>query len=177
LQRSIRLGTLTLAIEKHYNELVTYDVVDMEACHVLLGRPWQHDMDATHQGKSNMYLFKCSRKTIAMLSLGVVSPKTRLENKTLVTLVASPKELQAKRKETRVSYALVVKGVEDAMENAILAVIKLLLAEFGKIVTDDTPVALLPLRNIQHQIDLSRKTTLLVSISNEVLGFDSIKEL
>nr|GEV61298.1 transposon Ty3-I Gag-Pol polyprotein [Tanacetum cinerariifolium] len=25
------------------------DVVDMEACHVLLGRPWQHDMDATHQ--------------------------------------------------------------------------------------------------------------------------------
>nr|GEY21695.1 transposon Ty3-I Gag-Pol polyprotein [Tanacetum cinerariifolium] len=30
--------------------------------------------------------------------------------------------------------------------------------------------------NIQHQIDLSRKTTLLVSISNEFLGFDSITE-
>ncbi|GJY94069.1 transposon ty3-I gag-pol polyprotein [Tanacetum coccineum] len=28
-----------LAIGKHYNELVTCDVVDMEACHVLLGRP------------------------------------------------------------------------------------------------------------------------------------------
>ncbi|GJV35479.1 transposon ty3-I gag-pol polyprotein [Tanacetum coccineum] len=41
----------------------------------------------------------------------------------------------------------------------------------------DTQDALPPLRNIQHQIDLSRKTTLLVSISNEVLGFDSIKEL
>ncbi|GJV23614.1 transposon ty3-I gag-pol polyprotein [Tanacetum coccineum] len=39
-----------LAIGKHYNELVTCDVVDMEACHVLLGRPWQHDVDATHQG-------------------------------------------------------------------------------------------------------------------------------
>ncbi|GKE60239.1 hypothetical protein Tco_1510606, partial [Tanacetum coccineum] len=38
-----------LAIGKHYNELVACDVVDMEACHVLLGRPWQHDMDATHQ--------------------------------------------------------------------------------------------------------------------------------
>ncbi|GKC34721.1 transposon ty3-I gag-pol polyprotein [Tanacetum coccineum] len=33
------------------------------------------------------------------------------------------------------------------------------------------------MRNIQHQIDLSRKTTLLVSISNKVLGFNSIKEL
>ncbi|GJW85549.1 hypothetical protein Tco_0158694, partial [Tanacetum coccineum] len=59
-----------LAIEKHYNELVTCDAIDMEACHVLLGSPWQHDM-------------------------GIVSPKTKLENKTLVTLVASPKEFQA----------------------------------------------------------------------------------
>ncbi|GJU50909.1 transposon ty3-I gag-pol polyprotein [Tanacetum coccineum] len=71
----------------------------------------------------------------------------------------------------------VVKGVEDFMENAIPAVIKPLLAEFGKIVTDDTSDALPPLRNIQHQSNLSRKTTLLVSISNEVLGFDSIKKL
>ncbi|GJV08719.1 RNA-directed DNA polymerase [Tanacetum coccineum] len=74
-----------LAIGKHYNELVTCDVVDMEACHVLLERPKQHGVDATHQ-------------------------------------VASPKEFQAKRKETGVSYALVVKGVEDDMENAISTV-------------------------------------------------------
>ncbi|GJZ71592.1 hypothetical protein Tco_0635443 [Tanacetum coccineum] len=101
----------------------------------------------------------------------------KLENKTLETLVASPKDFQAERKETEVSYALVMKGVNDVMENAIPMVIKPLLAEFGKIVTDDTLDALPPLRNIQHQIDLSRKTTLLVSISNEVLGFNSIKEL
>ncbi|GJV22324.1 putative nucleotidyltransferase, ribonuclease H [Tanacetum coccineum] len=139
-----------LAIKKHYNELVTCDVVDMESCHVLLGRPWQHYVDSTHQGKSNMYLFKWSEKTIAMLPLSVVSPKTKLENKTLVTLVASPKDFQAERKETGVSYALVMKGVEDVMENAIPAVIKPLLAEFGKIVTDDSPDSLPPLRNIQH---------------------------
>ncbi|GJU17311.1 transposon ty3-I gag-pol polyprotein [Tanacetum coccineum] len=156
-----------LAMGKHYNELVTYDVVEMETCHVLLGRPWQRDADSTHQGKSNMYLFKWCRKTIAMLSLSVVSPKTKLENKTLATLVASPKDFQAERKETGVSYALVMKGVNDVMENAIPVVIKPLLAEFGKIVTDDTPEALPPLRNIQHQIDLSRKTPLLVSISSE----------
>nr|GEV01653.1 RNA-directed DNA polymerase, eukaryota, reverse transcriptase zinc-binding domain protein [Tanacetum cinerariifolium] len=131
----IEICKVPLDIGKHYNELVTCDVVDIEACH------------------------------------------TKLENKTLVTLVASPKEFSAERKETGVSYALVVKGVEDVMENAIPAVIKPLLAEFGKIVTDDTLDALPPLRTIQHQIDLSRKTTLLVSISNEVLGSDSIKEL
>ncbi|GKA91213.1 transposon ty3-I gag-pol polyprotein [Tanacetum coccineum] len=166
-----------LAMGKHYNELVTCDVVDMETCHVLLERPWQRDVDSTHQGKSNMYLFKWCGKTIAMLSLSVVSPKTKLENKTLATLVASSKDFQAKRKETGVFYALVMKCDNDVMENAIPVLIKPLLAEFGKIVTDDTPNTLPPLRNIQHQIDLSRKTTLLVSISSEVLGFDSIKEL
>ncbi|GJT88254.1 hypothetical protein Tco_1069971 [Tanacetum coccineum] len=36
-------------------------------------------------------------KTIAMLSLSVVSPKTKLEDKTLETLVASPKDFQAER--------------------------------------------------------------------------------
>ncbi|GJT00803.1 putative nucleotidyltransferase, ribonuclease H [Tanacetum coccineum] len=172
-----KICKVTLAIGKHYNELVTCDVVDMEACHVLLERPWQHDVDATHQGKSNMYLFKWSGKTIVMLPLGVVSNKTKLENKTLVTLVASPKDFQAERKEAGVSYALVMKGVNDVIENAIPAVIKPLLAEFGNIMIDDTLDALPPLRNIQHQIDLSRKTTLLVSISSEVLSFDSIKEL
>ncbi|GKA60304.1 transposon ty3-I gag-pol polyprotein [Tanacetum coccineum] len=120
-----------LAIGKHYNELVTCDVVDMEACHVLLGRPWQHDVDATHQG--------------------IISPKKALGSK---TLVASPKEFQAEKKETGVSYALVVKGIEDVMKNAIPAVVKPLLAEFSKIVVDDTPDALPPLRNIQHQFDL-----------------------
>ncbi|GJV89048.1 putative nucleotidyltransferase, ribonuclease H [Tanacetum coccineum] len=38
-----------LVIGKHYNELVTCVVVDMEACHVLLGRQWQRDVDSTHQ--------------------------------------------------------------------------------------------------------------------------------
>ncbi|GJZ91481.1 transposon ty3-I gag-pol polyprotein [Tanacetum coccineum] len=172
-----KICKVPLAIGKYYNELVICDVIDIKACHVLLERPWQHDMDSTHQGKSNMYLFRWSRKTIAMLSLSVISPMMKLENKTLANLVASTKEFQADRKETGVSYALVVKGIEDVMENAIPAVVKPLIAEFGKTVADDTPITLPPLRNIQHQIDLSRKSTLLVSISNEVLGFNSIKEL
>nr|GEU51937.1 RNA-directed DNA polymerase, eukaryota, reverse transcriptase zinc-binding domain protein [Tanacetum cinerariifolium] len=41
----------------------------------------------------------------------------------LLTLVVSPKEFQAERKETGVSYALVVKGVEDVMKNAIPTVV------------------------------------------------------
>jgi len=33
-----------------------FEVVDMDAWHILLGRPWQHDVDA-HRGKRNIYMF------------------------------------------------------------------------------------------------------------------------
>ncbi|GJU70909.1 transposon ty3-I gag-pol polyprotein [Tanacetum coccineum] len=112
-----KISKVPLATGKHYNELVTCDVVDIEACHGLLRIPWQHDVDARHQG-------------------------------------VSPKEFQDENKETGVSYALLVKGVKDVVENAIPAVIKPLLPEFGKIMADDTLDALPLLRNIQHQIDL-----------------------
>ena len=32
-------------------------MVPMNACHLLLGRPWQFDLDATHGGRSNNYSF------------------------------------------------------------------------------------------------------------------------
>jgi hypothetical protein len=35
-----------------YHETVERDVV-MEACHILLGRPWQFDKDSMHHGPLN----------------------------------------------------------------------------------------------------------------------------
>nr|GEZ68035.1 putative nucleotidyltransferase, ribonuclease H [Tanacetum cinerariifolium] len=40
---------VSLAMGKHYNELVTCDVVDMKTCNVLLGSPWKRDVDSTYQ--------------------------------------------------------------------------------------------------------------------------------
>ena len=36
---------LPLSLGKHYRSNVLRDVVDMDASHVLLGRPWQFDVD------------------------------------------------------------------------------------------------------------------------------------
>ena len=30
-------------------------MVDMDACHILFGLPWQNDVDAKHSGMSNLY--------------------------------------------------------------------------------------------------------------------------
>jgi hypothetical protein len=43
-----------------YSDYVDCDVVPMEACSLLLGRPWQYDTDCLHHGRLNHYslLFK-----------------------------------------------------------------------------------------------------------------------
>jgi len=41
-----------------FTDLVTCDVVPMEACHVLLGRPWEFDHDIVKYGASNKYKVK-----------------------------------------------------------------------------------------------------------------------
>jgi len=40
-----------------YVDIVDCDVAPLSACHLLLGRPWQFDLDATHSGRSNNYSF------------------------------------------------------------------------------------------------------------------------
>ena len=41
----------------NYVDSVDCNVVPMNACHLLLSRPWQFDLDATHGGRSNTYSF------------------------------------------------------------------------------------------------------------------------
>ena len=38
-----------------YEDTVVCDVLPMDACHVLLGRPWQFDRRSTHEGRTNVY--------------------------------------------------------------------------------------------------------------------------
>jgi hypothetical protein len=36
-------------------DTLDHNVAPLSACHLLLGRPWQFDLDATHGGRSNCY--------------------------------------------------------------------------------------------------------------------------
>jgi hypothetical protein len=42
---------------ENYMDTIDCDVAAMSACHLLLGQPWQYDLDATHSGHSNHYSF------------------------------------------------------------------------------------------------------------------------
>jgi hypothetical protein len=56
------------SIGKYLNEVLC-DVVPMHAGHILLGRPWQYDRRATHDGFKNMYSFVKGGKTIKLAPL------------------------------------------------------------------------------------------------------------
>jgi len=69
-----------ISIDKLYQDFIACDVADMEACYILLGRPWQHDVDATHRGKENIYMFPWKGKEAAMRPIPP-APKTKKEEK------------------------------------------------------------------------------------------------
>jgi hypothetical protein len=49
-----------------YHDVVECDVVPMQACHILLGRPWQFDKDSMHHGRLNQYSFLHHDKKIVL---------------------------------------------------------------------------------------------------------------
>ncbi|KAK0600601.1 hypothetical protein LWI29_016571 [Acer saccharum] len=54
-------------IGQYYRDEVTCDVVNMDARHVLLGRPWQFDVDITYRGRDNVCVFNSNGRKIAMV--------------------------------------------------------------------------------------------------------------
>jgi hypothetical protein len=49
-----------------YHDYTDCDVVPMQACSLLLGRPWEFDIDAVHHGRSNKYtlVYKGKKNTL-----------------------------------------------------------------------------------------------------------------
>ncbi|CAA0815048.1 F-box associated ubiquitination effector family protein, partial [Striga hermonthica] len=48
---------VSFSVGPRYRDQIWCDVVSMDACHLLLGRPWQFDRAATHDGRLNTYSF------------------------------------------------------------------------------------------------------------------------
>lgn len=73
--------------------MVVCDVVPMEACHILLGRPWQYDKKAIHDGFTNKISFVHQEKKIVLKPL---SPKDVSEDQ-----VRMREKITQERKEER----------------------------------------------------------------------------
>ena len=54
---------------KMYEEEVWCDVLPMDACHVILGRPWIFDRRVVHDGFENTYSFKHKGRKVTLTPL------------------------------------------------------------------------------------------------------------
>jgi len=52
-----------------YHDTADFDVVPMQACSILLGRPWEFDTDALHHDRTNTYTFIHKNKNITFVTL------------------------------------------------------------------------------------------------------------
>ena len=52
-----------------YEDEVLCDVVPMQASHLLLGRPWQFDRRAKHDGFTNKYMFEFRQRNVTLVPM------------------------------------------------------------------------------------------------------------
>ena len=70
---------ISFSIGKNYNDELWFDVIPMDAGHMLLGRPWLFDRKVTNYGYLNTYSFTKNGKKITLTPL---SP-SQIQKKTL----------------------------------------------------------------------------------------------
>ena len=47
---------------RSYKDEVICEIIEMDACHILLGRPWHFERELVHEGKRNVYSFEMNGK-------------------------------------------------------------------------------------------------------------------
>lgn len=150
------------SIEKYRDEIFR-DIVGMDACHLLFGRPWRYDVNAQHSGRENTYKLKKEGIKFTLLPLKMRSP-TKTDSRSFRTVTQSTYEMEATMEESQTINALDVKQlllVDDNEPRGLPEAIKPLLEKFSDIMSDELPDGLPPMRDIQpRSIDLAYPPTL-----------------
>ncbi|XP_074292819.1 uncharacterized protein LOC141619697 [Silene latifolia] len=154
LTKQVRLG---LSMGSYVDEVLC-DVIPMDACHVLLGRPWKFDRDVIHRGRSNEYELRDKGKRIVlkpMSACDVRSMSTKKKKDGGLVMLVKGREIEQAIKKGEMVYLLTVKGELGTKAGSYSnSLIDNLLVEYQDVFPDELPPDLPPIRGIEHQIDL-----------------------
>jgi len=138
-----------------YKDAILCDIIPMDVCHILLGRPWKFDQKAIHDGRRNTYTTEKDGNKHTLLPLKGDADKEFLENS---IMLISGKELQQEiDKSEELHFAIVgrPKVILTSMNlNDFLEEIKAVLNNFMDIIMDELPNELPLVRSVSHHIDL-----------------------
>lgn len=131
-----------------YTDKVLCDVLDMTACHVLLGRPWQHDKKTIHNGYTNVYTLRHEGKLKDLMPLPPHKTLPPQTNKTSVALISRKVSEKVIKRGER-AFLLFNKEVRDQAAPIDPKVTKLL-ERYADVFPEELPKGLPPIRGIKH---------------------------
>ena len=134
-----------------YKDKVLCDVMPMDVCHILLGRPWKFYRAVVHDGKKNTYKFFKDGVHHTLIPMEEGEPSSRVIDPK--TLLLSGKEYLQQIEEEEVSFSLVCKPkvVLTSTKISDLPIeIQEMLVNYCDIFMDDLPDELSPVRKISH---------------------------
>jgi hypothetical protein len=138
------------------------DVITMDVCHVLLGRPWKFDINVIHDGRKNTYTLEKNGRTHMLLP--IEEKKVKEEANTSILLMSGKKLLIEVKKEHEMQFSMARKprGVltSNSMDD-LPKEVQDLLDNFADVVVDELPNSLPPIKSINHHIDLTPVASLL----------------
>ncbi|XP_056698272.1 uncharacterized protein [Spinacia oleracea] len=134
--RQARVG---LALGSYVDEVLC-DVIPMDACHVLLGRPWQFDRDVVHRGRSNEYELRDKGKKIVLKPMSSQAIRSMSTKKKKAALLVKEREIEQAIVRGERVYLLLAKeesgsGKELSEDSPVAG----LLREFDDVFPDDLP--------------------------------------
>lgn len=133
-----------------YEDKVMCDVLEMNVCHLLLGRPRQYDRTSKHDGFTNIYTIKHEGKLKDLIPLPphkdippLIKKPVHLINRTVCEKKIINKEIV---------YLLFIEEVN--INSSIPPEIRQLLHQYQDVFPEDLPKGLPPISGIEYQIDL-----------------------
>nr|XP_019702571.1 uncharacterized protein LOC109505085 [Elaeis guineensis] len=148
-----------------YYDKVWCDVVAMDACHLLFGRPWQYDCSVIHDGYWNTYTFWKDNQKITLVPMkeeDLSKPKAKTSINILTKHTCLKEAMEA-------DYLLAMVEKGESAEHDIPPLVHPILQKFAYVFSKDLPIGLPLERDIQHHIDhipgasLSNKPTYYMS--------------
>ena len=150
---------LGFSIGKNYKDEIWCDIVPMDACHVLLGRPWLFDREVKHDGRLNTYSFAKDHKRITLTPLKPSSQKKPQNNPNVDVFLTTLLHSQLHEYQDFKEWILLGQEPAQAKDSSHPLLIPLL-KEYEHVFPNEVPHGLPPKRTIQHKIDLIPGATL-----------------
>ncbi|XP_020677817.1 uncharacterized protein LOC110096287 [Dendrobium catenatum] len=146
------------SIGRHYTCEVLCDVVEMDVCHLILGRPWQFDVCIIYDGRANTYALEWKGKQLRLLPHSTGTENKAEAGRPALHIVTG-NGLLASCEENTPLFALVIREAAPCHDKDDRQLIEPLLKQFQDVLSNNV-TTLPPLRSLQHQIEFVPGSTL-----------------